>query len=86
FDANAGEPIPAIRALREMGPVDFSGTRWGFFDRLFDDSTFFRSYVAWLDTLSTPGRLEGLLGSLAVGLDTALARVRQEFPNWRHDT
>ena len=86
FDANAGEPIPAIRALREMGPVDFSGTRWGFFDRLFDDSTFFRSYVAWLDTLSTPGRLEDLLGNLAPDLDTALARVRQEFPNWRHDT
>ncbi|MEZ4759077.1 MAG: hypothetical protein R2810_04735 [Flavobacteriales bacterium] len=85
FDANAGEPIPAIRALREMGPVDFGGARWGFFDRLFDDSTFFRSYVAWLDA-EHPWPAGGSTGKPCRWSGHGAGPGATGVPNWRHDT
>ncbi len=85
FDANAGSPIPALRVLREMGPVDGSNTRTGFFDRLYADTAFYTSYIHYVDSFSTNGFLEGLLERITPGLDRQLALIHAEFPNFQHD-
>ena len=81
FDANAGEPISAIRALRELGPIDFRGERWGFFDRLYTDRGFHERYIAYVDSFSTDGRLEDLLARINEGFDEQVELLRREFPN-----
>ncbi|MBL7964737.1 MAG: hypothetical protein JNM31_12945 [Flavobacteriales bacterium] len=85
FDANAGEPIPAIRAFREQGPIHFDTQATGFYDRLFSDPLFLRAYVAHVDTLSQEGWLEDLLERLNDRLQERVRLVQREFPNFRHD-
>lgn len=85
FDGNAGEPITAIRALREQGPISFNiGHSENFYERLFSDIDFFETYIAYADTFSTAGWLEGLLAEEQKELGRQIEVVRGEFPNFRH--
>ncbi len=86
FDANAGEPIQAIRALREAGPLRFDPNATGFYDRLFSDTLFYRAYISALEACSAPGWLEGLLSRLRPELDSVQAVVLGEFPSAAADT
>ena len=83
FDANAGEPLEAIRAARrEHGPLRFDHTRVDDFQaRLFSDSVFYKAYIAWLDTVSAPGWLEALMDDLAMGMVPRQRIIMNEFPN-----
>lgn len=86
FDANAGEPITAIRALREQPPLRFDSTHLTtFYGRLFSDRHFYETYVAHLDTFSTDGWLESFLASIKGDLATQEKRIAHEFPNAVHD-
>lgn len=85
FDGNAGEPIPAIRALREQGPIRFGPSPTeNFYERLFSDLVFFEAYIAYADTFSAMGWLEQMLASQQEELGRAVEVVRGEFPNFRH--
>jgi hypothetical protein len=86
FDANAGEPIEAIRALREQGPLRFDTSATGFYDRLFSDTLFYRDYISALEVISAPGWLEGLMERLAPDLEKVQRVVLEEFPNAAIDT
>ena len=86
FDANAGEPITAIRALNEQPPIRFDPTHVAtFYGRLFSDRTFYEAYIAHLDTFSTQGWLENFLATVAPDLAVQEGLIRNEFPNAAHD-
>ncbi|MEO8069246.1 MAG: hypothetical protein ABI599_16225 [Flavobacteriales bacterium] len=86
FDANAGEPITAIRALREQPPIRFDSKQLSsFYGRLFSDRAFYEAYVAHLDTFSADGWLETFLGSVVGDLAVQEALINNEFPNAAHD-
>lgn len=87
FDANAGEPIEAIRALREQPPITFDANHLRtFYGRLWSDRAFHEAYVAHLDTFSTDGWLEKFLRSVAPQLAAEEEVIVYEFPNAAVDT
>ena len=86
FDADAGTPITAIRALREQPPIRFdSGHLTTFYGRLFSDRDFYEAYIAHLDTFSTEGWLEDFMTSIAPDLSAQEGLINGEFPNAMHD-
>ncbi len=86
FDANAGEPITAIRALREQPPLRFDSTHLTtFYGRLFSDRHFYEAYIAHLDTFSTNGWLENFLSTIHEDLLSQEKLIAHEFPNAAHD-
>lgn len=87
FDANAGEPIQAIRALREQPPITFDASHLRtFYGRLWSDRAFHEAYVAHLDTFSTEGWLEKFLRSIGPELAAEEELITHEFPNAAVDT
>lgn len=87
FDANAGEPIEAIRALREQPPITFDAAHLRtFYGRLWSDRGFHEAYIAHLDTFSTDGWLEGFLRSVQPELAVEEELITHEFPNAGVDT
>lgn len=86
FDADAGVPITAIRALREQPPIRFDLQHVAtFYGRLFSDRAFYEAYIAHLDTFSTDGWLEEFLASVATDLAVQEGLIKKEFPNAAHD-
>lgn len=87
FDANAGEPIQAIRALREQPPITFDATHLRtFYGRLWSDRGFHETYIAHLDTFTTAGWLEDFLSSVGPELSEEEELITHEFPNAAVDT
>lgn len=87
FDANAGEPIAAIRALREQPVITFDPAHLRtFYGRLWSDRAFHEAYIAHLDTFSADGWLEGFLSSVRPELMAQEELITHEFPNAAVDT
>ncbi|MDQ3100786.1 MAG: hypothetical protein M3R08_05325 [Bacteroidota bacterium] len=82
----AGRPIEGISALQLNGPLTFSTGSIGFQDRLFNDSIFYRHYLANLDTFSGEGWLEGFFDRMAPGIEERERIIKAEYPQEVLDT
>jgi hypothetical protein len=77
---SAAAPIASIGALGQGVPVNFATGASGFQERLFNDSTFYRAYVAHLDTFSSPGWLEALMARRDVEFTDRERIISAEYP------
>ena len=82
----AGEPIEAISALHLENPLSFDPRSAGFQEKLFNDSIFYRHYIANLDTFSQRGWLEGFLERIGPGLEERATIIKAEYPQEILDT
>ncbi len=82
----AGHPIESISAMQLNAPLTFKSGSAGFQDRLFNDSVFYRHYLAHLDTFSTAGWLEGFLDRSRPGMLERERIISAEFPQEVLDT
>jgi hypothetical protein len=81
----SGSAIAGILASRTGNPIRFPSAASGSTGRLLGDPVIYRGYIAWLDSLSRDGWLEGLLerhGTEIAHLDQV---VRSEYPGVRSD-
>jgi hypothetical protein len=83
---HAGSAIQALSALHLQQTLTFRPEAAGFQDRFFNDSIFYRSYLAHLDTFTRPGWLEGLLERLSPEMNDRLRIIAAEYPNEMLDT
>src|SRR5690606_2027093 len=81
----AGTPINTLQVLRTREPLRFPARGGGFHERLFGDSTFYRDYIAYLDTFSTNGWLEQVMEELSPELSEQVRIVVGELPTATFD-
>src|SRR5690606_29565259 len=84
--SHAGDPIESIGALQLQVPITFQPGATELADRLFNDTAFYRHYIAYLDTFSRVGWLEGSIGRLGARAGQYEKVISAEFPQERSDT
>lgn len=77
---HAGEAISGLLATRTTAPLRFPMRTSGYLDRLFGDTAIYQRYIAYLDTFSTEGWLEGLLDRIQPELAIQERIVTAEYP------
>ena len=86
FDGNAGEQITYIRALREQRPIDLTVRKAdGFYEKLFNDPTFYKTYIDQLRYYAEPTWIEQLLTNNETGLRRTQSLINQEFPRFQFE-
>ncbi len=75
-------PIARIHALTSGNVIRFPSNGSDLIDRMFNDPIFYRAYVAYLDTISTPGWSEALFERYAAELDLQERIVVGYFPQY----
>ncbi len=76
----AGFPIEAMTALRLKAPLTFHAEAAGFHDRFFNDPTFYRHYISYLDTFSSAGWVDSLLARIGPELSERERIINAEYP------
>jgi len=86
FDGNTGEPTLHIRALREQRPIDMHvNANDNFYEKLFNDSTFYRAYINQLHAFADPEWVDELLVRNESGIRRTEDLINQEFPRYGFD-
>lgn len=82
----AGEAITSLGVQRTGTPIAFPSSAGSFAGRILGDLTLYKRYMAWLDSLSSPGWADTLIARKHELIDRADRVVRGEFPEHRFDT
>lgn len=87
FDANAGEPIRNIRALRETRPIDLRPVQDdGFYSKLLNDPAFYHSYIKHSEWFIESDWLVDFLNVINEELKEKDKLLQSEFPRFGSDT